>query len=193
MRKGKKEASMNHLTTREIFEIVDGTIANGEKTRLIVHLEACPQCRQEVQFHRSIGQAAREGPLAQPSKGFKARIVGKVAPEARKSLVSKIVDNLANIMAMGLVLSVVWYAVNMAPASRNTTEPSGIAKALAVYTEYYAMARDATSNEIIGVVGQRKKEPTSHTADVVTLTLISLLILVAIDRFVVRRVTKIRL
>jgi hypothetical protein len=184
---------MNHLTTKQILQIVDGTIANGEKSKLIVHLEACDRCRQEIQFHRSLSQSVRELPLARPSKGFTARIVGKIAPETKKSWISKIVDNLGNILAMGLVLSVVWYTVNMTPTSKSPVEPSGISKALTVYVEYYAKARDAASKEITKIIGEPKKEQTPKTADVATLTLISLLILVAIDRFVVRRVIKIRL
>ena len=127
---------MNHLTTREILQIVDGTIANGEKTKLIVHLDVCDRCRQEVQFHRSIGQAVREFPLVRPSNEFTACILGKIAPAAKKSWISRVVDNLGNIIAMGLVLSVVWYAVSMVPSSTSPTEPSGISKALAVYVEY---------------------------------------------------------
>ena len=184
---------MSHLTTREIFQIVDGTIANGEKTKLFVHLEACQRCRQEIQLHRGLGQAAREVPLSRPSKGFTSRVVGKIAPESEKSWVSRVVDNLGNILAMGLVLSVVWYAVYTAPASKSPTEPSGISKALTVYMEYYAKARDVASKEIVNVVGEPKKEQASKTAGVTKLTLISLLILVAIDRFVVRRVIKVRL
>ena len=183
---------MNHLTTREIFQIVDGTIATGEKTKLTIHLESCKRCRQEVQFHRSLSQAAREAPLARPSKGFTARIVGKITPETKKSWMSKTIDNLGNIIAMGLVLSIVGYAVNMAPASKSPLEPSAISKALGVYGEYYAKVRDAASKEIVRVVGEPKKEQTSKAADVTMLTLISLLILVAIDRFVVRRVIRIR-
>jgi len=119
--------------------------------------------------------------------------VRKIAPESKKSWMSKIVDNLGNIIAMGLVLSIVWYAVTMAPASQNPTQPSALSKAFGVYVEYYAKARDAASKELVRVVGEPKKEQTSKTADVATLTLISLLILVAIDRFVVRRVIRTRL
>jgi hypothetical protein len=184
---------MNHLTTKEIFQIVDGTIANGERTKFMTHLEACQRCRREVQFHRSLGQAAKDAPLAIPSNGFTARIVTRVAPDAKKSLMSKTVDNLGNILAMGLVLSVVWYAVNSAPASKSSNEPSAISKALTVYVEYYTKARDVASKQLVKVVGEPDKNQTSKTTDVSTLTLISLLILVGIDRFVVRRVIKIRL
>jgi hypothetical protein len=193
MEKIKIEVTMNHLTTKETLQIVDGTIANGERTKLMLHLEACQRCRQEVQFHRSLGQAAKDVPLAIPSNGFTARIVSRIAPEAKKSLMSRIVDNLGNILAMGLVLSVVWYAVMSVPTSKGSTEPSGISKAFAVYVEYYAKARDLTSKELVRIVGEAKKDQTSKTADVTTLTLISLLILVGIDRFVVRRVIRIRL
>ena len=192
-KKIEKEGIMNHLTTKEIFEIVDGTIANGERTKLMVHLETCQRCRHEVQFHRSLGQAAKDAPLARPSNGFTARIVSRIAPEAKKSLISKIVDNLGNILAMGLVLSVVWFAVMSTPISKSPTEPSGISKALAVYVEYYAKARDVASKQFVRVMGKPDKSQTSTTPDVATLTLISLLILVVIDRFVVRRVIRIRL
>ena len=188
-----KEGTMNHLTTKEIFEIVDGTIANGERTKLMVHLETCQRCSHEVQFHRSLGQAAKVAPLARPSNGFTTRIVSRIAPEAKKSLISKIVDNLGNILAMGLVLSVVWFAVMSTPISKSPTEPSGISKALAVYVEYYAKARDVASKQFVRVMGKPDKSQTSTTPDVATLTLISLLILVVIDRFVVRRVIRIRL
>jgi hypothetical protein len=184
---------MNHLTTREILQIVDGTIANGQKTKLLVHLETCQRCRQEVQFQRTLGQAAKEIPLTKPSKGFTPRILGTIAPGTRKSWVTRIVDNLGNILAMGMVLTVVWYAVNIGPASKNPTEPSAISKAFAVYVEYYAKARDVASKEVARIVVEPRKEQTSKTVDAGTLTLISLLILVAIDRFVVRRVVRIRL
>ena len=184
---------MNHLTTREMFQIVDGTIANGERTKLISHLETCQRCRTEFEFQRSLSQAARQTPLARPSKGFTSRVVRKIAPEMKKSWVSRFVDNLGNIMAMGLVLSIVWYAVTLAPTSANPTQPSALSKAFGVYVEYYAKARDAASKEFVHVVGESKKDQATNTSDVATLTLISLLILVAIDRFVVRRVIRIRL
>jgi hypothetical protein len=184
---------MNHLTTREVLQFVDGTIANGEKTELIVHLETCARCRQQVQLHRSLGQAVKEVPLVQPPAGFTARVMGTIAPTPKKSWVSKIIDNLGNILAMGLVLSIVWYAVNTVPASNTQMEPFGISKALTLYLEYYAKARDLASREMVKVVGEPKKEQTSKSADVAQLTLISLLILVAIDRLVLRRVIRIRL
>jgi hypothetical protein len=182
---------MSHLTTTEILQIVDGTIAIGEKTRLIGHMDSCPICRRELQFHRMLGQAAREAPLAKPSRGFTASVVKRVAPAAKRSWMSSVVNNLGNFIAMALVLSVVWFAVNSTALRKQPVEPSGISKVFALYVEYYAKAREAASKQVVKVVGEPKKEQNSKSPDVAMLTLISLLILVGIDRFVVRRVIKI--
>ena len=186
------EVSMNHLTTTEMFQIVDGTIANGEKTRLLVHLETCERCRREVEFHRTLGHAVKEAPRAKLSKDFTRRIVGRVAPEKKKPWTASVLDNLGNIMAMGLVLGIVWYAINIAPAPKSSSEPSAITKAFAAYVEYYGRVRDAASGQMKKVLGEPKKEQASRSNDIVATTLISLLILVAVDRVVGRRVTKIR-
>jgi hypothetical protein len=127
-----------------------------------------------------------------PSKGFTAGVMGKIAPEKKKSWVSSIVNNLGNILAMGLVLSVVWYAVTQAPPSKSSTEPSAMSKAFGVYVEYYGKVSDAVAKGYVSAVGVPKKEQTSRATEVTTLTLISLLILVGIDRFVVRRVIRLR-
>jgi hypothetical protein len=183
---------MNHLTTKEILEIVDGTIANGERTKFQIHLEGCQRCRQEVQFQRSIGRAAREIPCEKPSNGFTTLVIRKIAPETKRTWVSKLIDNLGNIMAMAMVLGAVWYAITLVPQAKAPTEPSVFSKAIGVYVDSYARAREAVSKGFVNTVGEPKKEQTSKTTDVTLLTLISLLILVAIDRFVVRRLIRIR-
>jgi hypothetical protein len=183
---------MNHLTTREIFQIVDGTIENGERTKLVVHLEQCQRCFREVELQRRLGQALKQMPLVKPSEGFTAGVVNIVAPKAKKSWGTIVINNLANIIAMVLVLSVVWYAVTMAPSAQNTAQTSAISKALGVYTEYYGKSRDAISKGVTSLIGEPRKEKPSKTVDVATLTVISLTILVALDRFVMRRVIRMR-
>ena len=99
---------MNHLSTTEILQIVDGTIANGARTKLMLHLDSCPKCRAEVEFHRNLVRAAKSAPLERTSRGFTAGVLEIISPSARKSLSSMFVDNLGRILAMGLVLTVVW-------------------------------------------------------------------------------------
>jgi hypothetical protein len=183
---------MNHLTTREIFQIVDGTIENGERTRLVVHLEQCQRCLREVELQRRLGQAVKQMPLVKPSEGFTAGVVNIVAPKAKKTWGAIIINNLASIIAMISVLSVVWYAVTMTPSAHNTAQPSAISKALGAYAEYYGKSRDAISKGVTSLIGEPRKDQPSKKIDVATLTVISLIILVALDRFVMRRVIRIR-
>ena len=183
---------MNHLSTTEILQVVDGTIANGVRTKLMVHLEMCSQCRAEVEFHRNLARAAKAAPLARPSKGFTAAVLGIIAPSKKKSLSSKIIDNLGRILAMALVLSVVWYVLN-APASVSTArQPSLFSNVVTSYVHFYAHAQEFIAKERSLIVSQSMKEQDSNTTQVVVLTFISLFLLVAIDRFVVRRVIKMR-
>ena len=184
---------MSHLTISEILQITDGTIANGQRTKLVSHLEACSRCRQEVEFQRNLERAARHAPLARPSRDFTSRVISRVDPRAKKSWVAKIVDNLGNILAMGLVLTVVWYVVNTPVASSGTRQPSVFGQAAKTYVEYYSQVRDFVAKERVRLVGQPAKERASKPDNVLMLTVLSLVILVAVDRFVVRRVLKTRL
>jgi hypothetical protein len=134
----------------------------------------------------------KQMPLVKPSERFTAGVVALVAPKAKKSWGTILINNLASILAMMLVLTVVWYAVTMAPSAPNTTQPSAMSKAFGVYAEYYAKSRDAISKGVTVLVGEPRKERPAKNVDVGTLTVISLVILVALDRFVMRRVIRIR-
>ena len=184
---------MSHLTISEILQITDGTIANGQRTKLVSHLEACSRCRQEVEFQRNLERAARHAPLARPSRDFTSRVISRVDPSAKKSWVSKIVDILGNILAMGLVLTVVWYVVNTSGESGGTRQPSVFGQAAKTYVDYYSQVREFVAKERVRVMGQPAKERASKPDNVLMLTVLSLVILVAVDRFVVRRVLKTRL
>jgi hypothetical protein len=184
---------MNHLTTKEVFQIVDGTLANGERSRLLVHLESCPRCRKDVEVHKNVGRVLRQSPLASPSKQFTAGVMSKIVP-VKKSFASVIVNNLGNIFAMALVLSVVWYAVSLAPQAKIQSEPSAVSKALSLYMEYYAKARDVFVRGDVTAAGvqQPQQERPSKANEIAGMTMLSLLILAGIDRFVGRRVVRLR-
>ena len=184
---------MSHLTTSEILQITDGTIANGQRPKLVSHLEACPRCRQEVEFQRNLERAVRHAPLARPSREFTSRVISMVAPRAKKSWSSKIVDNLGNILAMGLVLTVVWYVVNTSGATSGSRQPSMFGQVTKSYADYYSQVRDFVAKERVRLMGQPAKERASKSDNVLMLTVLSLVILIAVDRFVVRRVLKTRL
>jgi anti-sigma factor RsiW len=184
---------MKHLSTTEIFEIVDDTIANGARTKLMIHLEECAKCRQEVEFHRKLERSAKAAPLARPSRDFTARVLSRISPRTQQSWSSKIIDNLGSILAMGLVLTVVWYA-NTNPALSSSSNQITVFSQLAkTYVEYYSRAHDFLAQEKVRLVGEPSKEHGPSTDNAVTFTIVSILILAAFDRYVVRRVIKTRI
>ena len=183
---------MNHLTENEVLQVVDGSMLNGEKTRILVHLESCPRCRKEVEFSRNLERAARSAPLSKPSREFTARVMGRIAPQLKPSIGTWFINNLANILAMTLVLTVVWYAVTLKKADGPATGPTVVSNALAVYSEYYAKVRELFPADRIRAVQSPMTDQSAETNKIILFTVISILILVAVDRLVLRRVIRLR-
>jgi hypothetical protein len=183
---------MSHLTTSEVFQVVDETLSNGIRTKIVAHLETCSQCRQEVEFQRKLLRAAKSAPLVRPSTDLRARVLNAVTPQSKKNLLSKIVNNLGSILAMGIVLTVVWYAGSNTSPSEGSKQPSILSDAVKTYVDYYARARDFVAKKQVQLAGEAVKNPPPGSNNVVYLTIVSIIILVAVDRFVVRRFMKIQ-
>ena len=183
---------MNHLTASEVLQVVDGSIVNGEKTRVFVHLEACPRCRREVEFSRTLERAARSAPLAKPSREFTSRVMGSVTPQSKRSVASWFINNLANILAMALVLTVVWYAVTSKTQGGPDKGPTVVSNAIALYSEYYARLREYLPADRMNVVQKPVGEQSAETNKIILFTAISVLILVALDHIVARKAIRLR-
>ncbi len=182
---------MNHLTTSQIYQIIDGTIANGVRTELLAHLDVCPRCRREVDFQRTLERAARSAPLARPSQKLTQNVIAKVAPRLKRSWISKLIDNLSSVLAMVFVLTVVWYAANVPVTPSSGPQPSVFSEVIKTYVEYYSQARDFVAKNQVRLMGDRTKERPSNPEVIGILTIVSIVILVGVDRIVVRRVIKI--
>lgn len=183
---------MNHLSTIEIFQIVDDTIANGVRTNIFAHLELCPRCRQEVEMQRRLLRVARSAPTVKPSAELTSRVLDIVAPRSKKTWSTRVVNNLSNFIALGIVLSVVWYAVISPAPISGSAQPSVFSDAVKTYIDYYSRARDFVSREQVRLVGEPAKTQPTKSEHVMLMTVASLLILILVDRFVVRRFTRIR-
>ena len=181
---------MNHLTANEVLQVVDGTVMNGERTRILVHLETCPRCRREVEFSKKMERAVRSAPLSKPSREFTSRVMGKIAPQTKKSIGALLIDNLANVLAMALVLTIVWYAVSVKSESGPAKGPTVVSNALSVYSEYYSKVREFLAADRVKAIQRPVSDQSSETNKIVMFTLISIVILVAVDKIVLRRVIR---
>lgn len=183
---------MNHLTTIEIFQVVDDTIANGVRTKIFAHLELCLRCRQEVELQRRLLRVAKSAPLTRPSAELRTRVLDIVAPRPRKTWITRIVNNLGNVIAMAMVLTVVWYAATAPAASGGTAKPSVFSEAVKSYLEYYSRARSFVAREQVRVMGEPTKTQPTKNDNIALMTIVSVLILVGVDRYVMRRFIRAR-
>jgi len=184
---------MNHLTTREILQYVDGTILNGERTSVVSHLEVCPRCGKEVEFQRALGRIARQEPLEAASEQLKGRVMERVAPGKQHLWFQKIIDNLGSVFAMIIVLGILGYALLTPTAWKSSDQPTVITDVLKTYSDLYGQAKQYLKTESTKL--QSTWTPSSWTGSnrLIALTLLSLVILIAIDGLVLRKITKLRL
>ena len=183
---------MKHLTAQEVLQIVDGTMSNGEKTKSLLHLESCIQCRQEVEFTRKMERAARSAPLTRPSSEFTVRVMKELMPQSKRSVGTWFINNLANILAMTLVLTVVWFAVSVKSPEGTRKGPSIVSEAFSVYGEYYGKAREFLASPRVKAVQQPLADQSAETGRIVLFTVVSILILVIFDRFIGRKILRLR-
>lgn len=128
---------MNHLTVQQILEYVDGTILNGERTQVVAHIESCPRCRREVELQRAMAKGVREAPLTRPSRRLVDRIMERILPATGNPLLRKIVNNLGNLLAMIVVLSIFVYTLSSPSVSNGGTGSSVITETFKTYTAFY--------------------------------------------------------
>lgn len=184
---------MNHLTVQQILEYVDGTILNGERTQVVAHLESCPRCRREVELQRALAKRAREVPLTRPSRRVVDRIMESILPATGNTLLRKVVNNLGNVLAMIVVLSIVVYAVSTPPVWKGDAAPSVISETFKTYTGFYDQVSRYLTTES-AKLQSKGSTPASHEGEkIIALTIVSLLALAALDKFVIRRVIRTKL
>ena len=184
---------MNHLTVQQILEYVDGTILNGERTQVVAHLESCLRCRREVDLQRALAKTSREAPLTNTSRRLLDRIMETVVPAKRNSLLRKIVNNIGNLLAMLVVLSVLVYALSTPSVWKGSETPSVITQTFKTYSALYDRVSRYLTTESAKLQSKGSAPRSRENDRVVVLTVVSLLALAALDRFVIRRVIRTKL
>jgi hypothetical protein len=180
---------MMHLTTKQTLQFVDGTLDYASQAQCTSHLAVCAQCRSEVEFQKTLAKVSRRQPTVQPSRQFVSRVMGKVVPQKRKTWANTILDNLGNVFAMFVVLTVVGYAIanpSLFTPQDPSTQPSVISQTIAdTYSKIVQSFADRTKDATQTVVSTS----TNDSSRVISITLITLLFLVVLDQFVLKRYT----
>ena len=176
---------MNHLTTREILEFVDGTILDGQRTQVIAHLEACSRCRSEVEFHRTLVGAARRQPPHAPTRKFTDRVMQRILPNGQHRWIQTIMNNAGGVIAMGIVLAVLGYAL-LSSNSSASPQPSMITEMVKVYDDLYAKVQEFLKVQATKLESLSPKPRAIGSDKLILLTLLSLVALGAVDRWLIQ-------
>ncbi len=187
---------MNHLSNNDIHTLIDGMMVNGERSRLLAHLEECERCRREVTFHRFATRAAREMPPMKPSSRFTERVMIKLAPREQPAWLRWTLNNGANIFGMMIVLSVIGYLLTT-PTVFTDQSSIGSSKLTETFQAYHGWYSQAKT--FLGEQANRLKPdpgttstPSTESGKILVMIVVSLLALVGLDRFVFQRISRVR-
>ncbi|MEX1277240.1 MAG: zf-HC2 domain-containing protein [Bacteroidota bacterium] len=188
---------MNHLSNNDIHSLIDGMMLNGERSRVLAHLEDCERCRREVAFHRSATRVAREMPPVKPSSRFTERVMIKVAPREQPAWLRWTLNNAGNIFGMILVLSVIGYLLTtpMVFTEQSSGGSSKLTETFQTYQGLYGQAKTFLAEQANKLKGDPStaSTPPTESGKILVMVVLSLLMLVGLDRFVFRRISRVRM
>jgi anti-sigma factor RsiW len=179
--------NMTHLTTKQVLQMIDGTLDYAGQAQCTSHLAVCERCRYEMEFQKAVAKAARHQPVVNTSAGFVRRVMLQIVPERRKSWKTRLVDNLGNVLAMGVVLAILGYAISspsvfqaQEQSSQQSFIPQAVSETYAKFVQSIAQRANDATKQIATSTG-------NEGTKMIALTILSLLILVGIDQFVLKK------
>jgi hypothetical protein len=187
---------MNHLSNNDIYSLIDGMMLNGERSRVLAHLEGCERCRREIAFHRSATRAVRETPPVKLSSRFTERVMTMIVPRDQAAWLRWTLNNAGNIFGMILVLTVIGYFLTT--PTLFTDQPSGSSEKLTqtfqTYQGLYGQAKTFLTDQVnrLKPTPSTASAPTAVSGKILAMIILSLLVLFGLDRFVFQRISRVR-
>ncbi len=178
---------MSHLTTNQILQLVDGTLDYAAQAQCTSHLAVCEQCRKEIELQKTITKAFHSQTLIETSPRFVRGVMMEILPQPGKSWKSRLVDNLGNLFGMTTVLAVLGYAImnpslftSQQQTSKQTLVPQSV-------SETYDGFVQTVSQKAKTVLQQLSASGGTESNKVISFTLVSLVVLIALDQFVLKK------
>jgi anti-sigma factor RsiW len=178
---------MTHLTTKQVLQFVDGTLDYASQAQCTNHLAVCERCRKEVDFQKAIAKTSRRQPVVRTSSGFVRRVMTRVVPQHEKTWKARVIDNLGNVFAMAMVLTILGYAITnpslfkvQEQSSQQSVIPQSVSAVYAKIVQSVAERADVATKQVLTSTGTEGNK-------IILLTVVSLFILVALDQFVLKR------
>lgn len=184
---------MNHLTQEEIDGLSDGSLNPEHRARVETHVAACARCARELRLQQNLGKAIAQLPLEKTSVEFTGRLMERILSSQKATVWSRLLLHAGNVFAMMLVLGVIGYVLTTPKLFVKSEQPSAVTKAFKPFQQFYSDARSfltSRSEQLNqGVLGTSSP----HAFRLLTFALITLVVLGAFDRYVIRRIMHLKL
>lgn len=186
---------MSHLTHIQIQGMADGSIPEPDRTALRQHLAGCASCARELSQQKALVAAIRQAPAVRPSRQFTRNVMERVLPGSRESRLLRFLGGTGKILAMGLVLAMIVFALTrswtgVTTETRSAQSQSEVVKLIA---QYYHQAQQFLLTAPGNLGHSVAQQGGTEQWKVLVMTLFSLIGLALIDRYVFRRFLKMKL
>lgn len=184
---------MSHATIEQIHGIIDRTLGEPERERLMVHITSCQKCSGVLALEQSIVKAIRNAPLVKPSGQFTAKVMERILPGNSGSLLFRALSAGGKTLAMIAVLAVVGYVLTLnvpGDEGKGRTESSQFMK---TFSQYYQEASRFISAQSKQMSRGMVETTAAKQWEIIGMIVMTFVILLLIDRHVVRPLMKLKL
>jgi anti-sigma factor RsiW len=190
--KQEGEKPMEHLTQRQVLDFIDGNLDEATERRVHTHLGGCDRCGREVAFQRSVLQTARVLPTIPVSRHFTQSVMKRALRKSGETFGYKVLQNLGHVFAMIAVLAVIVYMISLPSTTTGSTQPSQTSELLQAWKSITAQVTGLLTQQSERFREGVASRTTGSRAEIAVMTLAVLLLLAALDRFVLRRLARIK-
>jgi anti-sigma factor RsiW len=101
---------MNHLTSEQLQEHIDGSLSSGGEQ----HLRSCAPCQAKAASLKAMDRLLRSMPLDQASPRFTERVMKELGLGASPSFAWTVLRNLAPLLSLAIVVTIVTLVLKFA-------------------------------------------------------------------------------
>ena len=185
---------MSHLTHIQIQGMADGSISEPDRSAIQQHLAGCASCAHELSEQKALVAAIRQAPVIRPSRQFTRNVMEQILPGSQESKLLRFLGGTGKILAMGVVLAMIGFALTRSWTGTTTeTRSQSQSEVTKVISQYYHQAEQFLLTNSAKFGQSVAQQGGTEQWKVLLMTLLSLISLALLDRYVFRRFLKLKL
>ncbi|MCI0707083.1 MAG: zf-HC2 domain-containing protein [Ignavibacteriae bacterium] len=184
---------MNHLSRQQVFALIDGQLDDAEERTCNAHLAGCARCRNEVALQRSLDTAVENLPLERTSSWFTERTMNRILRAGKQSLSYRILQHVGSAVAMVAVLVVLGYILSSPSELLVGNDDSASSSLFSSWKTFYNNVSAAVSQNATRLNNVFAGQTATPVTKIIATTLLVLVVLAGLDRYVFRKVVRMKI